>query len=60
MHMYMIYILQGDEVPLTALLVVYQLHAPHLIPITLKAQQKVYGLLLYFILYVIIYYLEMV
>ena len=46
MHTYniiMIYIFQGDEIPLTALLVTYQVHAPHLIPITLRTQQKVYG-----------------
>ena len=38
--------MQGDEAPLTALLVIYQLHAPHFIPVTLKSQQKVYGLVI--------------
>ena len=44
-----IYTLQGDEVPLTALLLIYQLHAPHLIPISLKSQQKVYAFVIVFL-----------
>ena len=58
--MYVIYALQGDEVPLTALLVIYQLHAPHLIPITLKSQHKVYNIVIVFLYVYDMDYLEVV